>query len=85
MFEEIRRIAELDWNPREVLRVTLNECKGHRYVHLRVWYRESVASPALKPGRQGLAVPLKLLLQFYEAVGKAVEAVSPVGYEDEKG
>ena len=62
-------IAEIQKNSAEVVRVSLDEFKGHRLVHLRVWYRDPLGE--YRPGKQGLALRVELLPDLRQALEEA--------------
>jgi len=70
-----RFIASIEKNSREVLRVTLEDFKGHRLVNLRVWFKSTEGD--FRPGKHGVAIRIDkldaLISALVEAHGKANE------------
>ena len=52
-------VAEVEKNARELVRVSLEEFKGHRLVSVRAWARDPLKGTV--PTRQGVSLRLALL------------------------
>ena len=62
-------IAIVRKNSREEIRVSIDDFKGHRFCHLRVWYLDG---EEMRPGKHGLALRLELLPEILSALQKAI-------------
>lgn len=69
----LAEIARFERNSSQVVIVSLNEFAGRRYLDVRLWYRPSIVSDELRPGK-GITVPLGLVDRFAEAIQKAAAA-----------
>lgn len=57
----------------EELRLTLSDYKGHRFINARIWY--SAGGGEMRPGRQGVTIPLWAIPDMREALDQA-EAIA---------
>jgi hypothetical protein len=71
-------IASIDKNSREVLRVTLDDFKGHRLVNLRVWFK--TAEGDYCPGKHGVALRIDKLEGLIAALIDAHARANQVGW-----
>lgn len=74
-------LHEFRRNARETVRVCLNEYKGSRFVDVRCWYKDG---DTIKPGRNGITVPLEQLEATAEALSRAKRVIAsapPLGPE----
>jgi hypothetical protein len=69
-------VAEWDRNSREVVRVALDQFKGHHTIGARIWYR---SGDGLKPGKGGLTLGVKHLPALADAVAKALVQARGLG------
>jgi hypothetical protein len=80
---------EFNKNPAELVRVSLVEFKGKRYVDLRLYYDASESEiPDWKPSKKGICLSVDLLDELKEAIGKAeacAEDVDPGANKDTAG
>jgi hypothetical protein len=73
-----RLIASIEKNTREVLRVTLDDFKGHRLVSLRVWFKTPEGD--LRPGKDGVAIRIDKLDALISALVGAHGEANEVGW-----
>jgi len=75
-------IFEFNKNPAELVRISLVEFKGKRYVDLRLYYDASESEiPDWKPSKKGICLSVDLLDDLKEAIDK-VEACVEDGDQD---
>ena len=70
-------IAEIEKNGRELVRVTLEEFKGHRLASVRVWARDP--DKGTVPTRQGVALRVSLLPALLAALQDATHQARLLG------
>jgi hypothetical protein len=73
----IKVISDIQKNQREVLRVALDEFKGHQLVAARLWFDDG--SGELKPTPKGLTIKVELLPELIAALRAAETAVRDAG------
>jgi hypothetical protein len=73
-----RLIASIEKNSREVLRVTLDDFKGHRLVNLRAWFK--TAEGDYRQGKQGVALRIDKLEGLIAALIDAHAQANQVGW-----
>ena len=62
-------------NCREILRVSIDEFRGHTLLNLRTWFRTD--SGEWRPGRQGVALRVQVLPELRAALEAATIAADP--------
>lgn len=72
-------VAEFERNPREVLRVSLDQYRGRNTIDIRVWFRDG---SQLKPGRKGLTMAVANLPALTEGLQIAVARAKVDGLLD---
>lgn len=78
MSESKTILAERERNHHEVLRVEFGEYKGVPVTSLRYWYRGRDGQ--LRPGRQGIAIPVRLLETALIGLLKADDMLTSLGH-----
>jgi len=68
---------DLEKNSREVLRLALDEFKGHKLLSMRVWYRG--ADDELKPGKGGFAFKVSMVEKVKTALDQLLSAAKREG------
>jgi len=69
-----KTVSEFAKNPVELIRLTLTEFKGKRYIDFRLYYDASeTETPDWRPSKKGLCLSVDLLDDLKEAIDK-VEA-----------
>ena len=63
---EDKVVASFRRNPTEEVRATLNEFRGRRYMHLRIYYQDD--NGEWKPTRKGVSLPTDFMPELKEAV-----------------
>ena len=60
----------------EIIRIALTSYMGSEFLSIRNFYDDSGGQgKSFKPTRKGLAIPLNLLGELREAVGKAIDEI----------
>jgi len=71
-----KTICEFNKDPAELVRLTLTEFKGKRYVDLRLYYDASEGeTPDWKPSKKGVCLSVDLLDELKEGIEKAAAEV----------
>jgi hypothetical protein len=73
-------ICEVGKNAREVYQFRLGEFKGHKFLDMRLFFKEDGKDPI--PTKKGLAVSPALWPQFRAALAQAEEAMVKEGWLD---
>ena len=73
-----RLIASIEKNSRQILRVTLDDFKGHRLVNLLVWFK--TAEGDYCPGRHGVTLRINKLERLIAALMDAHAQANQVGW-----
>ena len=67
----------IKWTDTEELRIGVNDFKGKQYLALRIWYTDD--SGTMRPGKQGINVPMDRADEFFEVIAKGKEALDKKG------
>jgi transcriptional coactivator p15 (PC4) len=63
-----RIVRDIKKNSREILRIELDEFRGHQLISARIWFR---GGDVLKPTPKGLSVDIRHLAALREALDQA--------------
>ncbi|MGB7296273.1 MAG: transcriptional coactivator p15/PC4 family protein [Candidatus Aminicenantales bacterium] len=76
MMPSIKTISEFNKNPAELIRLTLTEFKGKRYLSIWTFYDASkTETPDWRPSKKGLCLSVDLLGELKEAIDKVAACV----------
>jgi hypothetical protein len=73
-------VCELPKNSREIYQFRLGEFKGHKFLDMRIFFKEDGKDPA--PTKKGLAVSPQLWPQFRKALAQVEAAMVEAGWLD---
>lgn len=77
----MRQLGEVRKNAREVIRVVENEYKGHRFIDVRIYYKDE-ESGEYKPSKKGIALNsevIKPVIELLKEGAKILKNGSAVG------
>jgi hypothetical protein len=66
-------IGEVEKNTRELIRVTIEKFKGHRFIDLRVYYLDSEGTG--RPTQKGIALTESIIDEVMELLTRGREAL----------
>ena len=75
-------VAEWPKGPNEVVRVCLQNYKGHPVINIRVWY-QSRGDETLRPGTNGISLAVTHVAKIRKALKKAEQMISKAGEGDD--
>ena len=73
-------VCEISKNSKEIIRLSLEEYRGHKLADLRVYCQDEQGG--MIPTRKGISIPISLWPQIRAALGKLEEAIIAAGWLD---
>jgi hypothetical protein len=70
-------IRDIEKGPNEIIRIEISKYKGHKLLHIRVWFKPSAES-GYKPTSRGIAININLYKELKQAIDEIEKVIDDI-------